>query len=110
MSDPRIDELTQSARNRGLKLVRSRVRTPGKRQFGKVGLTDAKGKPVFGMDARGPTGAPEDVDDFEWFGDTIEGWVRLLSENFSLVGIDRNNAIAGALHVGGDRVACSPRL
>jgi GNAT superfamily N-acetyltransferase len=64
MSDPRIDELTQSARNRGLKLVRSRVRTPGKRQFGKVGLTDAKGKPVFGMDAKGPTGAPEDVEDY----------------------------------------------
>jgi len=64
MSDPRIDELAESARNRGLKLVRSRVRTPGKRRFGKVGLTDTRGKPVFGMDAKGPIGKPEDVEDY----------------------------------------------
>jgi ribosomal protein S18 acetylase RimI-like enzyme len=64
MSDPRIDELAESARNRGLKLVRSRVRTSGKRRFGKVGLTDSKGKPVFGMDAKGPVGAPADVEDY----------------------------------------------
>jgi GNAT superfamily N-acetyltransferase len=64
MSDPRIDELAETARNRGLKLVRSRVRSPGKRRFGKVGLTDAKGEPVFGMDAKGPIGKPEDVEDY----------------------------------------------
>jgi GNAT superfamily N-acetyltransferase len=64
MSDPRIDELAESARNRGLKLVRSRVRTPGKRRFGKVGLTDARGKPVFGMDAKGPIGSPEDFEGY----------------------------------------------
>ena len=64
MSDPRIDELAESAHNRGLKLVRSRVRTPGKRRFGKVGLTDTRGKPVLGMDAKGPIGKPEDVEDY----------------------------------------------
>ena len=64
MSDPRIDQLAESARNRGLKLVRSRVRSPNKRRFGKVGLTDAKGKPVFGMDAKGPVGKPEEVEDY----------------------------------------------
>jgi GNAT superfamily N-acetyltransferase len=64
MSNRLLDELAQSARNRGLKLVRSRVRTPGRRRYGKVGLTDARGKPVLGMDAKGPTGTPDEVEDY----------------------------------------------
>ena len=64
MSDLALDALAETARNRGLKLVRSRVRTPSKRRFGKVGLTDARGKAVFGMDEKGANAKPEEVEHY----------------------------------------------
>ncbi|HEV2593921.1 MAG TPA: GNAT family N-acetyltransferase [Sphingomicrobium sp.] len=64
MSEPRLDALAETARNRGLRLVRSRVRTPDKPRFGRAGLVDASGKPVFGMDEKGPAAAPEEIEDY----------------------------------------------
>jgi GNAT superfamily N-acetyltransferase len=64
VSNPQLDALAETARNRGLQLVRSRVRTPGKPRFGKAGLADASGKPVFGMDEKGPTATPEAIEDY----------------------------------------------
>jgi ribosomal protein S18 acetylase RimI-like enzyme len=59
-----LDALSESARNRGLKLVRSRVRTPGKRGYGKVGVTDASGKPVFGFDGKELSATPEEAEQY----------------------------------------------
>lgn len=62
MSDALLERLAQAACNRGLKLIRSRVRTPGKGRFGKVGLTDASGKALFGMDNDGPIASSDEVE------------------------------------------------
>ena len=64
MSDARLDALSETARNRGLKLVRSRVRTPGKGDYGKVGLTDAKGAPVFGFKGKALAATPAEAEDY----------------------------------------------
>jgi ribosomal protein S18 acetylase RimI-like enzyme len=59
------DALRELAANRGCRLVTSRIRTPGKGDYGHYGLEDAKtGKAVLGIGARGLTATPEEVEAF----------------------------------------------
>jgi ribosomal protein S18 acetylase RimI-like enzyme len=59
------DELRELAENRGCKLVRSRVRTPGRGDYGHFGLKDAKsGREIFGFGKGGLTASPAEIEDF----------------------------------------------
>lgn len=58
------DRLAEMARNRGLKLLRSRVRTEGRPGFGCYGLADAKGRAVFGGGKRPLRGSAKEVEEF----------------------------------------------
>lgn len=49
MAQPEVEALRESARHRGLRLKASRRRKPGG-DFGKFGLTNPAGEPVFGID------------------------------------------------------------
>jgi ribosomal protein S18 acetylase RimI-like enzyme len=73
MSD--ADEaLRQLAANRGCKLVRSRVRTPGRGDHGRFGLKDPKsGRDIFGIGPKGLTATPAEIEDF-LRGDAASTW------------------------------------
>ena len=60
MASEAEDALRESARHRGLKLVKSRRRKPGG-DFGKFGLTDAAGKKLFGFGTDGLTASAEEI-------------------------------------------------
>ena len=71
MSDEALREL---AENRGCKLVSSRVRTPGRGDYGRFGLKDAKtGREVFGFGKNGLTASPEEIETF-LRGDAAASW------------------------------------
>lgn len=59
------DALRHMAANRGCRLVRSRIRTPGRGDYGKFGLKDAKtGKAVLGFGKKGLTATADEVEAF----------------------------------------------
>ena len=68
------DLLRDMAENRGCRLVRSRVRTPGRGDYGKFGLKDAKsGNEVLGFGKKGLTATAEEVEAF-LRGGTASAW------------------------------------
>jgi GNAT superfamily N-acetyltransferase len=59
------DALREMAANRGCRLVSSRVRTPGRGDYGRFGLKDAKtGKEILGFGKTGLTASAEEVEAF----------------------------------------------
>ncbi|HYJ51983.1 MAG TPA: GNAT family N-acetyltransferase [Allosphingosinicella sp.] len=57
--------LRELAANRGFKLIKSRLRTPGRGDHGRFGLKDAKsGRDVFGIGKTGLTATPAEIEDF----------------------------------------------
>ncbi|MCW0199828.1 GNAT family N-acetyltransferase [Sphingopyxis sp.] len=67
------DELRAMAEHRGMKLVRSRKRTPGVGDYGKYGLTNASGKPLLGIGEAGLTASAEEVEEY-LRGGTLSSW------------------------------------
>jgi ribosomal protein S18 acetylase RimI-like enzyme len=60
----RDDRLREAAANRGLKLVKSRLRTPGKGDYGRYGLTDSSGARLLGFGRSGLTATAEEIEDY----------------------------------------------
>jgi len=63
MADDRDEALRESARHRGLRLVKSRRRKPGG-DFGLYGLKEPGGKPVFGIESDALKASAEEVEDY----------------------------------------------
>ena len=64
MADPVVTALREAATHRGFRLLASRVRTPGKGDYGKFGLTDPEGKPVLGVGKDGLGASAAEIEAF----------------------------------------------
>lgn len=67
------EQLRAMADHRGLKLLRSRKRTPGAGDYGKYGLTDQAGDPLLGIDDVGLTASAQEIEDY-LRGSAISTW------------------------------------
>lgn len=74
MANQTTEHLREMASNRGLRLVASRRRKPGG-DFGKYGLNNAKGDPVFGVDKDGLSASAEEIEDY-LRGATSNAWSK----------------------------------
>ena len=74
MANEATDRLREMAAHRGLKLVASRRRKPGG-DFGKYGLNDAAGEPVFGVGEDGLEASAEEIEDY-LRGATSNAWSK----------------------------------
>jgi N-acetylglutamate synthase-like GNAT family acetyltransferase len=61
---PSAEQLRAMAEHRGMKLLRSRKRTPGVGDYGRYGLTDADGKALLGIGKEGLTATSRAIEDF----------------------------------------------
>ena len=74
------DALREMAANRGCRLVSSRVRTPGRGDYGKYGLKDAKtGREMLGFGKQGLSATAEEVEAF-LRGGTASAWQSSLGK------------------------------
>lgn len=74
MPNETTEKLREMAAHRGLKLVSSRRRKPGG-DFGKYGLHDTKGAPVFGIEKDGLTAGAGEIEDY-LRGATSNAWSK----------------------------------
>jgi hypothetical protein len=74
MVNQTTEHLREMATNRGFRLVASRRRKPGG-DFGKYGLNDAKGEPVFGVNEEGLTADAQAIEDY-LRGATSNAWSK----------------------------------
>lgn len=64
MADSETDALREAAAHRGYRLLRSRKKTPGVGDYGKFGLTYAKGKPVIGVGDKELTASADEIETY----------------------------------------------
>jgi ribosomal protein S18 acetylase RimI-like enzyme len=86
--------LREAAANRGLKLVKSRRRIPGKGDYGRYGLTDGEGRKLFGFGSSGLTASPEEIEEYLHKGAAAD-WKSSLSATGAKLPPRRSKRAAG---------------